>query len=93
MYILATYYTRASPGGSDGKVSACNEGDRVQSLGWEDPLRRKYNPLQYSCLEISMHGGAWLATVHWVIKSRTQLSDFTHFTLYTIKTLNIQINF
>ena len=24
------------PGGSDGKASACNAGDPVQSLGWED---------------------------------------------------------
>ena len=28
----------ASLGGSDGKESACNAGDLVQSLGWEDPL-------------------------------------------------------
>ena len=27
------------------------------------------NPLQYSCLGISMNKGAWLATVHWVAKS------------------------
>ena len=26
------------PGGSAGKESACNVGDWVQSLGWEDPL-------------------------------------------------------
>ena len=32
------------------------------------------NPLQYSCLENRMDGGA---TVHGVAKSRTQLSDFT----------------
>ena len=32
-------------------------------------------PLQYSCLENSMDRGAWLATVHGVIKSWTQLSD------------------
>ena len=35
------------------------------------------NPLQYSCLENPMDGGAWWATVHWVVKSRTLLSDFT----------------
>ena len=35
------------------------------------------NPLQYSCLENPMDGGAWWATVHGVAKSRTQLSDFT----------------
>ena len=34
-------------------------------------------PLQYSCLENPMDGGAWWAAVHGVAKSRTQLSDFT----------------
>ena len=35
------------------------------------------NPLQYSCLENPMDGGAWWAAVHGVTKSRTRLSDFT----------------
>ena len=35
------------------------------------------NPLQYSCLENPMDGGAWQATVHGVTKSRARLSDFT----------------
>ena len=35
------------------------------------------NPLQYSCLENPMDGGAWLAAVHGVSKSRTRLSNFT----------------
>ena len=34
-------------------------------------------PLQYSCLENPMDGGASWAAVHGVAKSRTQLSDFT----------------
>ena len=34
-------------------------------------------PLQYSCLENPMGGGAWWAAVHGVVKSRTWLSDFT----------------
>ena len=34
-------------------------------------------PLQYSCLENPMDGGAWWAAVHGVAKSRTPLSDFT----------------
>ena len=34
-------------------------------------------PLQYSCLENPMDGGAWWAAVHGVVKSQTQLSDFT----------------
>ena len=37
------------------------------------------NPLQYSCLENSMDGEAWWATVHGVTKSRTRLSDFTFY--------------
>ena len=34
-------------------------------------------PLQYSCLENPMDGGAWWAAVHGVTKSWTRLSDFT----------------
>ena len=34
-------------------------------------------PLQHSCLENPMDGGAWWAAVHGVAKSRTRLSDFT----------------
>ena len=33
-------------------------------------------PLQYSCLENPMDGGAWSAAVHGVAKSRARLSDF-----------------
>ena len=48
---------------------------------------RNGNPLQYSCLENPMDGGAWQATVHGVLKSWTLLSDFTftfHFSLSCI---------
>ena len=34
-------------------------------------------PLQYSCLENPMDGGAWWAAVRGVVKSQTRLSDFT----------------
>ena len=34
-------------------------------------------PLQCSCLENPMDGGAWWATVHGVAESRTRLTDFT----------------
>ena len=44
----------------------------VQSLGREEG---NGSPLQYSCLENPMDGGAWWATVHGVAKSRTRLSD------------------
>ena len=35
------------------------------------PGKRNGNPLQYSCLESSMEGGARRAAVHGVAKSRT----------------------
>ena len=34
-------------------------------------------PLQYSCLENPMDGGAWWVVIHGVAKSRIRLSDFT----------------
>ena len=34
-------------------------------------------PLQHSCLENPLDGGAWWAAVHGVAKSQTRLSDFT----------------
>ena len=40
-------------------------------------------PLQHSCLENPMDGGAWWAAVHGVAKSRTRLSDL-HFSLSCI---------
>ena len=47
---------------------------QVQSLGWFNPFspgEGNGNPLQYSCLENSMDRGAWQATIHGVVKSRT----------------------
>ena len=37
----------------------------------------KGNPLQYSCLENPMDGGAWKTAVHGVAEGQTQLSDLT----------------
>ena len=34
-------------------------------------------PLQYSCLENPMDGGAWWAAVHGVTEGQTRLSNFT----------------
>jgi len=60
------------PRGSDGKKSACNAGDSSLIPGSERfPGEENGNPLQYSCLENSMDGGAWQATVHRVTKSQT----------------------
>ena len=57
---LICYAAIASfPGGSDGKASAYNVGDpgSVPGLGRASG-EGNGNPLQYSCLENSMHGGA-----------------------------------
>ena len=61
--------TSGFPDGSDGKGSACNEGDlgSIPGLG-RLPRERHGNPLQYSCLENPMDRGAWWATVRGVAK-------------------------
>ena len=52
------------PSGSDGQESAYNVGD-VGSVPGLERSRGEGNdyPLRYSCLENSMGGGAWQATV------------------------------
>ena len=64
------------PCGSDGKEYTCNVGDlgSVPRSG-RSPGEGNGNPLQYSCLENSMDRGAWQATVHWVAKYQTWLSN------------------
>ena len=75
------------------------ESHRQRSLAGYSPWGRKEldtteqlteegngTPLQYSCLENPMDGGAWQATVHRVAKSRTRLGNFTH-SLTNIKDL------
>ena len=59
MYMYIRMYT-GFPGGSDGKTSAYNVGDlgSIPGLG-RSPWEGNGNPLQYSCLENSMNGGAW----------------------------------
>ena len=67
------------PCGSDGKESACNEGDLGSIPGWGRSSGGGHgSPLQHSCLENLMDRGVWWATVHGVTKSRTQLSDCAH---------------
>ena len=48
------------PGGSEGKVSACNAGNpgSITGLG-RSPGEGNSNPLQYSCLENPTDGEAW----------------------------------
>ena len=60
----------------------------VRSLGQKDSAGEgNGNPLQYSCLENPMDGGAWWAIVLRVTKTRTQLSNFTLYT-YIYEKLN-----
>ena len=76
------------PGGSEVKASACNAGDLGSIPRWgRSPGEGNGNPLQYSCLENPMDGGAWWATVHGVTKSRTRLSDFTFLSTFTFNIL------
>ena len=79
------------PGGSEVKASAWNAGDPGSIPGSErSPGEGNGNPLQYSCLENPMEGGAWLATVHGVTKSQTRLSDFT-FTCHMVGTQKVVV--
>ena len=63
------------PGGSVVKNSPANAGD-TRDVGFipgpgRSPGKGNGNPLQYSCLENPMDGGAWRATVQGVTKSQT----------------------
>ena len=69
-------YASGFPGSSAGKKSACSAGDPGSISGSERfPAEGIGYPLQYSCLENPMDGGAWWATVHGVATSRTQLTN------------------
>ena len=60
------------------------QGDQASIPGSErSPGEGNGSPLQCSCLENSMDGGAWWATVHGVAKSWTRLNDFTSSSLHT----------
>ena len=58
-------------GGSEGKMSAYNVGDPALIPGLRrSPGEGNGSPIQYSCLENPMDGGAWWVTVHGVAKSQ-----------------------
>ena len=83
LFVTSTVYRGGFPGGAEVKASACNVGDlgSIPGSGWSLG-EGNGNPLQYSCLENPMDGGAWWATVHGS-QSWTRLSDFTFtFTVY-----------
>ena len=52
------------------KEYACSVGDLGLISGWErSPGEGQGNPVQYSCLENSMHRGVWQATARGVAES------------------------
>ena len=63
------------------KTSTNTKNQWILWLLWTYLRKGNGTPLQYSCLENPMDGGAWKAAVHGVTEGRTQLSDFT-FTFY-----------
>ena len=72
------YHLFLKTSGSDGKESAHNVGDPdLIPKSRRSPGEGNGNPLQYSCLENPMDGGAWCATVLGVSKSQTRLRNFT----------------
>ena len=67
------------PVGSDGKESACNEGDLGSSPGLRiSPVEGNGYQFQYSCLENPLDRGTWWAAVHSVTNSWTNLVTNTH---------------
>ena len=63
------------PGGSVGKESACGAGDPSWIPGsGSSPAEGNGTPLQCSCLENPMDGGAWWAAVHGTTESQTWLT-------------------
>ena len=58
-YLIGLMKIKGFPGGSDGKVSACNVGDPGSISGsGRSPGEGNGNPLQHSCQENPMDGGA-----------------------------------
>ena len=77
-YMISVDVIGSFPGGAVVKNLPANAGN-ARDLGSIPGLERSLevgngNPLQYSCLEISMDRGAWWATVHGVAKSQTRLN-------------------
>ena len=82
--VLFIYVFWGFPGGSKVKAFACNVGDLGLIPGsGRSPGEGNGNPLQYSCLENPMVGGAWWATVHGFQRVRHDwATSLTHSFMY-----------
>ena len=75
------------------KKKSANSGESrdagsIQGSG-RTPGAGKGKPLQYSCLENPMEGGAWQATVHRVAESQTRLSThILHRSVYWVQSFS-----
>ena len=79
MYIWYLGSPKGFPQLLSGKESACNAGDPGSNPGsGVSPAGGNGNPLQYSCRGNATDRGVWQATVHGVMKSLTQLSNWVH---------------
>ena len=84
------------PGGSDGKASVYNVRDlgSIPGLG-RFPGEENGNPLQYSCLENPMDGGAWcrLLSRGYKESGTTERLHFHFFTFTRLMVLKSLVNF
>ena len=64
-----------------GNAKECSNYHTIAHISHANTGEGNGTPLQYSCLENPMDGGAWKAAVYGVAEGRTRLSDFT-FTFY-----------
>ena len=79
IFFYLPLWDKGFPGGSESKEPPAVPETWVWSLGWEDPLK-KGMATHSSILAwtVPMDRGSWLATVHGIEKSRTQLSAAQH---------------
>ena len=85
---MLTVKYKGFSGGSEVKASASNVGDlgSIPESG-SSPGVGNGSPLQYSCLENPMDGGAWQATPHGFAKSQTWLKWLgMHTQIYCLRT-------
>ena len=87
-----SYIFQGFPGGSEGRVSACNVGD-LDSIprSGRSPGEGNGNPLQYPCLENPLDRGAWYSPPGHRESDTTEWLHFTYsflffsgFLLYTL---------